>query len=71
MIEVAHVSKSFKIYKNTKDSKHKLRSLFAREYEISGRWTTSASPSATANSWATWAPTARESPPPSRCSPES
>ena len=34
MIEVAHVSKSFKIYKNTKDSKHKLRSLFAREYEI-------------------------------------
>ena len=34
MIEVTHVSKSFKIYKGTRDSKHKLRSLFAREYEI-------------------------------------
>ena len=34
MIEVTQVSKSFKIYKNTRNSKHKLRSIFAREYEI-------------------------------------
>lgn len=34
MIEVTQVSKSFKIYKNTRNSKHKLHSIFAREYEI-------------------------------------
>lgn len=34
MIEVSHISKSFKVYKSTKNSKHKLRSIFSREYDI-------------------------------------